>query len=51
MSKKGWIYLIGVVILGLTQAWLRTALGDPLAFAVCIAYLLACRLVAEKFGK
>jgi hypothetical protein len=44
------IYVIGLVPLGLGQYWLRRALGDIAAFAIAIAYLIALRLIAEKWG-
>jgi len=46
-----WVYLLGVsllgVVLGMAQDQLRSMLGDWLAFAAVIAYLVLLRLGAE----
>ena len=39
------IYLIGMVPLGYFQSSVRGNLGDPLAFAVAIGYLIALRFL------
>jgi hypothetical protein len=49
--KKRLIYLLGVVVLGLAYAWLKTTLGNPVFFAIAIIYLIVLTLFAEKFGK
>jgi hypothetical protein len=48
--RKGLIYLVGVFGLGLTQSWLRTAMGDASAFVPIIIYLIGLRLTAEWLG-
>ena len=46
------VYLVGVVVFGLTYQPVRDAIGnDPLWFAACIAYLLLLRLVAQSLGR
>ena len=46
-----WIYLVGVallgVVLGMAQEQLRAMLGDWLAFAALMAYLVLLRIGAE----
>lgn len=48
--KKGAIYFVGVVLLGLSYA-LKPLVGDPTFFVGAITYLILLRLVAEKVGK
>lgn len=40
-----YVYLLGLLPLGYWQGTVRALLGDWLAFAVCIAYLLLLRLI------
>lgn len=49
--KKGLIYLLGVVVLGLAYGGLKKFLGNPLFTFVAIGYLIVLRLLAEKFGR
>ena len=49
--KKFHIWLLGVFVLGLLYAWLKTMVGEISFFAGVIGYLLLLRLVAERFGK
>jgi apolipoprotein N-acyltransferase len=49
--KKTWIYLIGVIVFGLSYAWLKTLMSELVFFGVVIGYLVLLRLLAEKFGK
>ena len=51
MTKKGVIYAIGVFVLGLMYAWLKSTFGNPTTFAITIIYVVILRLVAEKFGE
>lgn len=41
---------MGVIGLGLAHGWLKATFGNPVFFAIAIAYLLVLRLLAEKFG-
>jgi hypothetical protein len=50
MSRKGIIYLIGVVVLGLAHGWLRATFSGPVSFAIAVCYLALLRFIAEKFG-
>jgi hypothetical protein len=45
--------MLGVVLLGLSDSFMKSVLGDEsfLRVAVAITYLLLLRLLAEKFGK
>lgn len=48
--RKGLIYLLGVVVLGLAYVWMKNALGEPVFFLSAIVYLIALRMFAEKYG-
>jgi hypothetical protein len=50
--RKIHIYLIGVALLGLLHAPLKSAAPHGSVFLlIVIVYLVALRLIAEKFGK
>lgn len=49
--KKFHIWLVGIFVLGLLYAWLKTMVGEISFFAGAIGYLLLLRLVAERLGK
>jgi hypothetical protein len=49
--KKGLIYLLGVVLLGLAYGGLKNSLGGPTFTFVAITYLVILRFFAEKFGR
>ena len=52
MVRKIHIYIVGVVLLGLVQEWLKNAMPNwTLLFVLIVAYLALLRFVAEKFGK
>lgn len=51
MTKKGLIYLAGVVVLGLGYGLLKGMLGDVEFVVAALVYLVGLRLLAEKFGK
>lgn len=49
--RKIYIYILGVVLLGLLQYLLKIAVPNGAAlFLIVIAYLVIVRLIAEKFG-
>ncbi|MGE3921241.1 MAG: hypothetical protein AB7F64_09995 [Gammaproteobacteria bacterium] len=48
---KYWIYLIGVLILGLSHEFLKTNLNSYAFVGVGITYLLGVNYLAHKFGK
>ena len=45
------IWLLGIFVLGLVYASLKTIFGEISFFAGAIGYLLLLRLVAERLGK
>jgi hypothetical protein len=50
--RKIHIYIVGVALLGLLQAPLKSALPHGAVFLlIVIVYLVVLRLIAEKFGK
>lgn len=49
--RKIYYYVLGIVLLGLLQEWLRGVLGEIASFAIAIVYLLFVRFVAEKLGR
>jgi fructose-specific phosphotransferase system IIC component len=50
--RKIYIYLIGITLFGLLHAPVRSAVPHGAIFLlIAIVYLVALRLVAEKFGK
>lgn len=49
--KKWLIYLLGVLVLGLTYEYLKHSIGSPIFAAVAVSYLIILRLGAEKFGQ
>ncbi|UMR28706.1 hypothetical protein MJ904_16380 [Massilia sp. MB5] len=50
--RKIHIYIVGIVLLGLTQKFLKNAVPHgAIFFAVVVAYLVILRFIAEKFGK
>lgn len=50
--KKIYIYLVGVILLGLMYAHLKSALGGGWRFfCIALIYLLVIRFIAERFGK
>jgi hypothetical protein len=48
---QGTIYLIGVFLLGISQDWLRHAVGGFVFLSIIFGYLLVLVAIAEKFGK
>jgi hypothetical protein len=48
--RKGAIYLMGVVVLGIGYAFLKDSLGNPVFFIVAVAYLVGLRILANIFG-
>lgn len=50
LSKMS-IYLIGVVILGLSYPFLKSQISDPLIFLIGVVWVIACRRVAETYGR
>ncbi len=50
--RKIHIYIVGIVLLGLMQGFLKQALPHgAVFFAVVLLYLVILRFIAEKFGK
>lgn len=50
--KKSTIYMIGVILLGISYSPLRKALSNDAIFAgLALVYLLILRLLAQRFGK
>lgn len=49
--RKGLIYLIGVFVLGLAYGWLKGSFSAPISFGIAITYLIALRLIAERYGR
>ena len=49
--RKSVMYIVGMAPLGLGYPWLKAQLDGPVLLGVAIIYLLALRLVCEKFGK
>jgi hypothetical protein len=45
------VYLVGIVVLGLTQAKVRVVLGDGWSFAAVIAYLVFLRFLGNQLSK
>jgi hypothetical protein len=50
ISSKDFIYLVGIVVLGLIYTVAKTFLGDYFLIVVVI-YIFLLRFVAERFGK
>ena len=52
VMRKIHIYIVGVTLLGLLYAPIKDLLDHSGAFVVAaVAYLIALRVIAEKFGK
>jgi len=52
VMRKIHIYIVGVTLLGLLYSPIKDLLGHSSAFVVAaVAYLIALRFIAEKFGK
>jgi hypothetical protein len=52
MAKQGFSYLIGIVLLGLAYPSLKVFVeNDFLVFGIVLVYVIALRLVAERFGE
>lgn len=51
LTKKGSIYLLGIVIFGLAYGWLKDHTSTPMFLIVGLTYLLSLRLISEKLGK
>lgn len=49
MSKTA-IYMSGTVTFGLAYYWLKGLLGEPTFFLMAMVYIVALRLLAERFG-
>ncbi|MBB3121405.1 hypothetical protein [Pseudoduganella violacea] len=50
--RKIYIYILGVVLLGLVQGFIKNAAPHgAVYFLIIVAYLVILRVLAEKFGK
>lgn len=49
--KKGWIYLLGIAVLGLGYGTLKTALGTVPFVVVALGYLVMLRALVERYGR
>jgi hypothetical protein len=50
--RKIHIYILGVMLLGAAQDFIRSAVRrDAASFLIVVTYLVILRLIAEKFGK
>lgn len=50
--KKIYVYIIGVMILGVLYSEIKSLLSyPPFFFSVVVVYLIALRFISEKFGK
>lgn len=51
LTKRGAIWLVGIVIFGLAHDWLSNHTSTPVFLIVGATYLVSLRFISEKFGK
>lgn len=50
--RKIYIYIIGIVLLGVSQEYVKQSVPHGAVFLLaCVVYLVLLRLLAERFGK
>lgn len=49
--RPAWIYLLGLLPLGLAYEPLRALMGNPVFFLAAVAWLLLVRQVAMRVGR